>query len=212
MKRFVAVTAILLLTAPVFAQTAAKPPAAAPKPATAANAAAPKPAPEMERINKLFGGRWNTAEKFDPSEMMPQGGEGNGTESFRPGPGGFSMISEYSSVGPMGQYTGHGIIFWAAPEHAYHFYWFDSAKPEFSTLICTWVGDNLVAVGTENVLGKKMITRHTFSEIKSDSFVYTIEMGPTSSSLKRVMTINYSKANPEDMWRRKMSGILPPKP
>ncbi len=51
-----------------------------------------KPASEMERLRKMFVGRWRTSEKHEPGKIAPEGGTGNGSDTIRLGPGGMSLI------------------------------------------------------------------------------------------------------------------------
>src|SRR5579864_5520520 len=66
-----------------------------------------KPAPEITRLIKMFSGTWTAAEKVEPGPMAPKGASATGTATFRPGPGGMSLIEEYDSPhGSMGPFHG----------------------------------------------------------------------------------------------------------
>lgn len=50
------------------------------------------PGPEVQN---LMLGTWSTQVKYEPTAEMPNGGAGSGTEIWRLGPGGLSVIEEY---------------------------------------------------------------------------------------------------------------------
>src|SRR3954462_14621095 len=66
------------------------------------NADRPKPSAEMKRLSRAIGGRWQVEEKYETTPFTPQGGEGKGTATIHRGPGGLSLITNYSSNGSMG--------------------------------------------------------------------------------------------------------------
>lgn len=164
----------------------------------------PKPAPEMERLTKMLQGRWTTEEKHEPSEMMPQGGSGKGQESVRPGPGKLSLISEYTSQGPMGEFSGIGIITWDPVERLYHIHWTDNTSSGVSIMNGKWVGQDLVFTGSDMMMGKKVYSRHAFSEMTSEAFTYTIDTGTTPNQLKRAVTIKYTKLDRQKVMQDRM--------
>jgi hypothetical protein len=163
----------------------------------------PKPAPEMERLSRMLQGRWSTEERHEPSEMMPQGGAGKGMEAIRPGPGKLTLIAEYASQTPMGEFSGIGIITWEAGERAYRIHWTDNTMNGMTTMTGRWQGEQLVFTGEEMLMGKKVFSRHAFTEIKPDTFTYTIDMGPAADQLKRAVTIKYTKVNMADVMNRR---------
>ncbi len=162
----------------------------------------PKPAPEIERLLQQLQGRWTTDEKHEPSEMLPQGGTGKGQEAIRPGPGKMSIIAEYSSQGPMGEFAGIGLITWDPTAHVYRLHWTDNTGPGVTVTTGKWEGKDLVFNGTDTMMGKKLFSRHAFTELTPTAFTYTIDMGPTATQLKRAMTIKYTKVDMQEMRRR----------
>ena len=187
MKRFAGAIAILALA--LFA-------AAQDKPADT-GMQAPKPAPEMQKLIKAFAGTWTTAEKFEPSPMMPKGGSSKGMATFRPGPGGMSVLEEYKSPhGAMGPFMGHGVIWWDADSKAYKSLWCDSMTPKCEIGTSRWAGDTIVADPTPMEMpgGQKMVMTGKYTDIKPGSFAFTMGMGPTAEQAQKTMTITYTKA------------------
>ncbi len=157
----------------------------------------PAPAPEMTKLIKSLSGTWAVAEKHYPNPMMPNGGTGKGTATLTPGPGGLSLVEKYHSVGAMGgNFNGMGVFWWDPKAQAYRGLWCDNLTPSGCDASGTtkWEGDNLVGNMEGDMNGQKMVTRFTYSDWKPNSFVMTMEMGPDSSSLKKAMTITYTKA------------------
>jgi Protein of unknown function (DUF1579) len=167
---------------------AAKPEAAAP--------ASPKPAPEMTRLLKMFAGTWNSTEKFEPSPMMPKGGSSHGTAVFKAGPGGNSLIEEYSSPhGAMGAFHGLGVTWWDAKAGAFKGTWCDSMTNDCMVGGMKWQGDKIVGIPqTMDMGGHQMVMTSEYRDIKPNSITYTMGMGPTAEQAKTTMTIVYTKA------------------
>ena len=63
----------------------------------------PQPAPEMQSLTKALAGKWSTMYKFEPGGMVPEGGDGDGEEVWRTGPGGFTLMEEEHVRTPRGE-------------------------------------------------------------------------------------------------------------
>ena len=156
----------------------------------------PTPAPEMTKLIKSMAGTWTVAEKHEPNPMMPNGGTGKGTATLTPGPGNLSLVEKYHSVGAMGKFSGMGVFWWDPKEQVYHGVWCDTMTPTGcdSSGTTKWEGDNLVGNMEGEMNGQKMVSRFTYSDWKPSSFVMTMEMGPDANSMKKAMTLTYTKA------------------
>src|SRR5215475_7879109 len=110
-----------------------------------------KPAPEMERLIKMWAGHWTTVEQFEPSDELPQGKRDKGAEIMRPGPGGLSLIGDYESHG---EHFGHLVVTWIPNERVYKSYWLDRTQPGVSVSTGRWEGDKLVFTGVDESTGK----------------------------------------------------------
>lgn len=156
----------------------------------------PKPAPEMDRLLKVVEGRWDMTVTYAPGPLMPDGGMATGQERSDPGPGGFSVVIDSSSTGPLDfAFKAIGIITWDAVKGAYQLYWFTSISQVAALFTGKWEGEELSFVGTETVLGQTLSSRHRLSNIKPDSFGYAIDLGPSPDQLERAITIQYSRAD-----------------
>ncbi|MGI9103260.1 MAG: DUF1579 family protein [Terriglobales bacterium] len=155
----------------------------------------PKPSPEMQKLTKMMAGTWNTAEKMEPMMGMPAS-EGKGTATFTRGPGGLSLIQNYSSQGSMGKFSGHGVSYWDDKAKAYSGLWCDSMTPGGCANAGTskWEGDKLVGTMEMDMGGKKETMRMTYSDIKPDSMLFTMESSENGGPMKKTGTIEYTRA------------------
>ena len=156
----------------------------------------PKPAPEMTKLIKTLSGNWTVTEKHEVNPMMPNGGEGKGTARIWAGPGGMSLIENYSSSGAMGSFKGMGTWWWDPKAQVYRGLWCDNMTPNGcdTSGSTKWEGDNLVGTTQGDTSGQMMTMRFIYSDFKPDSFVMTMEMGPDASKLQKAMTVTYTKA------------------
>jgi hypothetical protein len=149
----------------------------------------PQPAPEMKKLAKLLVGTWNIAENVLPGQMAPNGAKGKATEVIRIGPGSTSIVMDYRGSA-MGNFTGHGILSWSPEKKHYQSVWVDSMLPGgIMAMAGNWEGENLVFTGNDG-----MENRHTYSNIKPDSFTYTLEMGPDKDKLEKVLVLEYKRS------------------
>ncbi len=185
---------------------AAKPaaPAEAKKAAQPAGPPVPKPSPEMQKLTKMMVGTWDTAEKMEPMMGMPAS-EGKGKAVFTRGPGGLSLIQNYNSQGSMGKFSGHGISYWDEKAKAYTGMWCDSMTPGgcANAGMSKWEGDKLVGTMEMDMGGKKETMRMTYSDIKPDSMLFTMESSEDGGPMKKTGTIQYTRAAPKPAAEKK---------
>jgi hypothetical protein len=150
----------------------------------------PRPTPEMERLLKMWAGRWSTVERFEPSDEMPLGKQDKGAETMRPGPGGLSLIGDYESHGA---FFGHLVVTWIPQEHLYKSFWLDRTQPGVSFSTGRWEGEKLVFTGVDESTGKKLAVRDTYSDITPNSFTDVLETGPLGGPMKKILTVKYTR-------------------
>ena len=99
----------------------------------------PLPLPEMQRLSKLYAGRWEYTETY------PKGGAVNsGVYTSEPGPGGNSIFNHFHSKGPAGEFDGAIVMTWDAREKAYKSYTLGDGFPGALVSTGQWEGDALV--------------------------------------------------------------------
>ena len=154
----------------------------------------PKPSPEIQKLIKALAGTWSVSEKTEPSEFMPQGGSGSGTDTVKAGPGGNSLVRDYRSKGPMGSFTGHSIIYWDPKRQVYGSVWCDSMSPEgCDGATGKWEGDDLVFNAEGEMMGKKIREKWAYTDIKPDSHTFYIDSSMDGGPMKRSLTITYTR-------------------
>ena len=191
---FVGLCAVTLIAQDAAAP--AKPKAAKPKEAAGASMPMPKPSPEMTKMIKAMSGNWKVVEQHDPNPMMPNGGTGQGTAKLWAGPGGLSLMENYHSAGAIGGgFNGFGTFWWDPKAQAYRGTWCDNMTPNGCDTAGTskWDGDKLIGTMESEMNGQKMMSKFIYSDFKPDSFTMTMEMGPDANSMKKAMTITYTK-------------------
>jgi hypothetical protein len=72
----------------------------------------PQPSPEIESLTKALAGEWSLSVKFEPSASAPKGSTNAGEETWRPGPGGFTLLEEEHLPMPEADAFLLGIIWW----------------------------------------------------------------------------------------------------
>ncbi len=172
------------------------------KPAAKKEAAAPampmpKPSPEMQKLSKMIVGAWDVSMKMEPApEMgMPNGMTGKGKGVTRLGPGGLSVVSDFTSSW-MGGFHGHGVTWWDPNDHAFHTVWCDSMTPMGCELAGTgkFDGDTMVMEYVSKATGQPMQMKETMAPSGPDSYTFDFEMGPVGGTLKPSMHFVYKKA------------------
>jgi hypothetical protein len=154
----------------------------------------PKASPEMQKLVKTLAGSWTTSERFEASDMMPKGGTGNGHATFRPGPGGLSLVEDYRSRGGMGAFAGHGVIWWDANAQGYKSVWCDNMSPvcQVANGLGKWEGNDLVFNDEMEMEGKKTQMKEAYTDIKSSSMTMTMDTAQ-GGPMKRFLTIKYKR-------------------
>lgn len=197
MKRILTLCALALLTVSALAQD--KPAAKPAKPAATKQQQAqggmppmPKPSADMQKMIKALAGKWTVDVKTEAAMGMPAS-ESKGDASFTRGPGGLSLIEEFRSQGSMGNFRGHGVVYWDEKAKYFTGIWCDSMTPAGCANGGTskWEGDKIV--GTMEMPDEKGAMakyKMTYSDIKPDSFTFTMD----SPDGKPMMTIAYTRA------------------
>jgi Protein of unknown function (DUF1579) len=148
--------------------------------------------PDITRLAKAVSGAWSIVIKVEPNERLPKGGNGQGEEVWRPGPGGVSFIEEYHSTGNEGEISGVGIFWWDKDTRRFHVAWCDSSSsPSCSVMTrgAWWQENNLVLENDSDDAGKQLIFREIFSDITDSSFTQTLYEGQSAEDLRSVVTI-----------------------
>lgn len=156
--------------------------------------AAMEPAPVPPELDKMdwMVGTWKADMHWEASDMGPAGNT-VGTETVTEGPGGQSFISNFEGQMKEHPFEGHGVITYDPTKKQYISTWTDSYMPGIMVMKGTMKGDKLVYEGEgTGPDGKPMKHRATVSNMKPDSYTYTMEM-QDKGQWKKGFTIDYTK-------------------
>ena len=156
----------------------------------------PPASPQMQKLLSTFTGKWAITYTVEPTDTMPKGGTGQGTEVFRPGPGGTSLIEEFHAREATREITGLGLAWWDDAAQGYKAVWCDSDNPAGCGVMAhaaRFEGANFVLTDEFDAMGKKLAFKEVFSDITTMSFTQTLYEGAVGSELKRVMTIKATR-------------------
>jgi hypothetical protein len=117
------------------------------------------PLPEMQKLSKLYVGRWEYTESYPKSPIAPNGGVNTGVYNSEPGPGGNSIFNHFHSKGPIGEFDGTIVMTWDPKEKTYKGYVFGDSFPAAVVETGQWEGDALV-FRFELSLGAKIAIRN----------------------------------------------------
>lgn len=147
---------------------------------------------EVAKLLQKLAGTWFVTDMYDPSQAMPQGRRGKGTEIWRAGPGERSVIEEYRSEGGQGnQPTGFGLGWWDENSEGFRFDWCSDGDPNGCTHmseIARWEAEGFVIRHRTIENGEPSEMKEVFSEFTPNSFTQTIYHG-VPGRLKRFVTI-----------------------
>lgn len=149
----------------------------------------------IQKLTRVFEGRWSVTEKHEPSEWSPAGAKGTGKAEFRAGPGRLSLIQEYRSSSSMGDFTGHGISWWDAEAAGFRGMWCENRSPsgcEDSGLVM-WSGDRLTTVYKVKANGQETTVSRTVTIIDPDHFIVRFEMAIGENPMRPAMEIDYQR-------------------
>ena len=151
------------------------------------------PAPAMRKLDAVLGAwsfeeNWSHPERFKRGlyEGLPGPG-GQGTLTFRPGPGSFSVIGEDDAHNPMGRVEALLVVSWDPARRAYDYAQIHGAFPGVLHLTGRFEGGDLVFRGDDTRTGKRRSVRAVWKELGQDSWTITWSEGEPGR-LEPVMT------------------------
>ena len=133
------------------------------------------PLPEMQKLSKLYVGRWDYTETYPKSATAPNGGTNTGIYTSELGPGGNSIFNHFHSKGPVGEFDGVLVITFDPKEKAYKAYVFGDSFPTAVAETGQWEDDVLVFRFELSMGGTKIALRNATKwlpdgKISSDEF------------------------------------------
>jgi len=162
---------------------------------------APQPSPEIRSLTKALTGEWSLNVKFEPNASAPNGLANTGEETWRPGPGGFTLLEEEHLRMPEGDLFLLGVLWWNTATKSLHgmecqnlLPYTCDVKGAQNDITMNWDGKEFVIDEMEtSKSGKKSVWREVWSDITPNSFTQTGEYGDPGGPRKRLFTIHATK-------------------
>lgn len=101
---------------------------------------------QMEKLQLLVG-TWSYTETYEKTPWTPDGDAGTGIYRAQLGPGGYSLIIDFTTHTQAGEEIGRGILTWDPKEKAYKQYLAGNEFPGCFIATGHWEGDMLVFEG-----------------------------------------------------------------
>jgi hypothetical protein len=164
---------------------------------------APQPSAEIQSLTKALSGEWALNVKFEPAAEMPNGLINTGEESWRPGPGGVTLLEEEHLRMPQGDLFLLGIVWWNAPAKSNQgmecqnlLPYTCDVKGSLTDITMSWDGKQFIIDELETHNGKKTIWHEVWSDITPTSFTQTGESSQPGGPRKRLFTIHATRVTP----------------
>jgi hypothetical protein len=164
------------------------------------NGNAQQPSQEIQDLTKALSGEWSLNVQFGPGASMPKGASAIGTETWRAGPGGFTLLEEeHLQFGKQDVFL-MGVIWWDAQTKTFHgmecqnvLPYVCDVKGSLNDITMNWDGKEFTIDEKEVHNGKKSMWHEAWSDISSTSFTQTGDSTPEGGPQKRLFTIRATK-------------------
>jgi ketosteroid isomerase-like protein len=153
-------------------------------------------------VQNLMLGIWSIKASYAPSAQMPNGDTGEGTEIWRPGPGGLSVIEEKHEKTAKGETDGFSIGWWDENAGGQRFVWCANDVPSGCVVpsnVAKWEGEQLVFREDSEEGGRRMTHAEIFSDITRNSFTQLLQQGEPGEVPKTTVTIRATKLSDAPM-------------
>jgi hypothetical protein len=161
---------------------------------------ASQPSAELQSLIKALSGKWATEVRFEPNSEMPKGFSATGEETWRPGPGGFTLLEEEHDPTPAGDLFLLGVIWWDSKTNTLHGMECNNQLPYtcdlkggLNDVTMSWDGKQFIINEWETHNGKKTLWREVWSEITPTSFTQTGESEEPGGARKRLFTVHATR-------------------
>ena len=193
MRRILPFLMMFAFAAATFAQQAE--PTSSAKPSAKLFASSQQSA-DMKKMVDSFAGLWKTTIHAYKGEWFPAEGTTRGRADIKAGPAGNSITEQFRSLGPLGNFAGHGVYWYDKNAGGYLGVWCDSMDPNGCGRVGkgNWEGDDLVFNNEIDMGPTKMHIRETYSRITKESYDFMIEAATGDTPLKKMMSIHYQRS------------------
>ena len=160
-----------------------------------------EPSQELQSLTKALSGAWSLNVRFEPSASIPKGLVNSGTETWRPGPGGFTLLEEEHLQISKGDVFLLGVLWWNGETNSFHgmecqnmLPYTCDVKGSLNDITMSWDGKQFAISEWETHNGKKTLWHEVWSDITATSFTQTGDSVEPDGSQKRLFTIHATKS------------------
>ncbi len=162
---------------------------------------AAEPSVELQSLTKALSGEWSLSVKFEADASMPNGVVNTGEETWRAGPGGYTVLEEEHLRMPQGDSFLLRIIWWNKTTKTFQgmecqnlLPYTCDVKGAQNDITMSWDGKQYVIDEIEtSKSGQRSLWHEVWSDITPTSFTQTGEYGPPGGERKRLFTIQATK-------------------
>lgn len=158
------------------------------------------PAEELQSLTNALSGKWSVKVKFEPTSKMPNGSVGDAEETWRAGPGGFTLLEEQRTPAAAGDVFLLGVIWWDGKTKSLRGMECNNQLPftcdlkgALNDITLTWDGKQFTVDEWETHDGKKTLWHEVWSEITPTSFTHTGDVKEPDGATKRVFTMQATR-------------------
>jgi hypothetical protein len=162
--------------------------------------AAGQPSAELRSLIKALSGKWSMAVKFEPNPEMPNGSTGTGEETWRAGPGEYTLLEEERIPTAAGEVYLLGIIWWDSQSKRLHGMECNNQLPytcdlkgSLTDVTMSWDGKQFIINEWETHDGKKTLWHEVWSDITPTSFTQTGDVQVPGGATTRFFTMQATK-------------------
>ena len=163
-----------------------------------------QPPVELQSMIKALSGRWSLDVKFEPNPEMPNGFVSSGEETWRSGPGGYTLLEEERMRTPSGDVFLLGIIWWDSKTKSLHGMECNNDLPygcdlkgALNDITMSWDGKQFIIKEWETHDGKKTMWHEVWSDITPTSYTQTGDVEVPGGATTRFFTAKATRMKDE---------------
>ncbi len=157
---------------------------------------ASQPSTELQSLIKALSGKWAVDIRYEPNPEMPNGFAARGEETWRSGPGGYTLLEEEHDPTPAGDLFLLGVIWWDSQAKSLHGMECNNQLPYtcdlkggLNDVTMSWDGKQFIVNEWETHNGKKTLWHEVWSDITSTSFTQTGDIEEPGGATRRFFTM-----------------------
>jgi hypothetical protein len=154
-----------------------------------------QPPAELQSMIKALSGRWSLDVKFEPNSEMPNGFTSTGEETWRSGPGGYTLLEEEHMRTPFGDVFLLGIIWWDGKTKSLQGMECNNDLPygcdlkgALNDITMSWDGKQFIINEWETHDGKKTLWHEGWLDITPTSYTQTGDVEVPGGATTRLFT------------------------